>query len=120
MIGRRGTCAASFETNNKTIQFEITISFSPLRFHPQMPRFKTPATHRKRLTASARRALEMLAPDFATEKIMLDQGFTSGLLTDLLRTNLAMRYSAPLKVGDSTVEVTYIKITAAGRRALEG
>ena len=56
---------------------------------------ETPATHRKRLTASARRALEMLATDFATEKIMLDQGFTSGLLTDLLRTNLAMRYSAP-------------------------
>ena len=46
---------------------------------------ETPATHRKRLTASARRALEMLATDFATEKIMLDQGFTSGLLTDLGR-----------------------------------
>jgi hypothetical protein len=84
-----------------------------------MPRFKTPATHRKRLTASARLALEMLATDFATEKIMIDRGFTRGLLNSLLTTNLAMRYRAPLKVGNSTVDVTYIMITDAGRRTLK-
>jgi hypothetical protein len=84
-----------------------------------MPRFKTPATRRTRLTARARRALEMLATDFATEKIMIDHGFTRRLLNSLLRTKLAMQYSAPLKVGNSTVEVTYIMITASGRRALK-
>ena len=84
-----------------------------------MPRFKTPATHRTRLTASARRALEMLATDFATEKIMIDRGFTRRLLIGLMRTRLAMRYSRPTKVGDSAVHVTYIMITAAGRRALK-
>jgi hypothetical protein len=49
----------------------------------------------------------MLADGFATEKIMRDHGFTRRLLIGLLRTRLAMPYSAPLKVGNSTVEVTY-------------
>jgi hypothetical protein len=62
----------------------------------------------------------MLATDFAAEKIMLDQGFTSSLLTDLVSTGLATLFRAPLKVGSRRVEVTYIKITAAGRRALKG
>jgi hypothetical protein len=85
-----------------------------------MPRSENPFTPRKRrLSASARRALEMLAKGFATEKIMRDHGFTRRLLIGLLRTRLAMRYSAPLKVGNGTVEVTYIMITAAGRRALK-
>jgi hypothetical protein len=84
-----------------------------------MPRFKTPATHRTRLTASERRALEMLATDFATEKIMIDRGVTRRLLNSLVRTKLATLYSPPLKVSDSTVEVTYIMITAAGWRALK-
>ena len=57
----------------------------------------------------------MLATDFAAEKIMIDQGFTRRLLNSLLRTKLAMRYKAPLKVGNSTVDVPYIMITAAGR-----
>jgi hypothetical protein len=61
----------------------------------------------------------MLANDFATEAIMLDHGFTSRLLTGLLKSRLAMRYSAPLTVGNSTVDVTYIMITAAGRKALK-
>jgi hypothetical protein len=82
-----------------------------------MPGFKTPAAHRIRLTASARRGLEMLATDFAAEKIMIDRGFTRRLLNSLLRTKLAMRYNAPQKVGNSTVDVPYIMITAAGRRA---
>jgi hypothetical protein len=85
-----------------------------------MPRSENPFTPRKRITASARRALEMLAKGFATETIMLNHGFTSSLLTNLVSTGLATMYRAPLKVGSRTVEVTYIKITAAGRRALKG
>jgi hypothetical protein len=85
-----------------------------------MPRSENPFTPRKRITPNARRALEMLAKDFATETIMLNHGFTSSLLTNLVGTGLATRYRARLKVGGRTVEVTYIKITAAGRRALNG
>ena len=71
----------------------------------------------RRLSVSARQALEMLTNDSAAELIM--HGFTRRLLNGLVRTRLAMRYSAPLKVGNSTVEVTYMMITAAGRRALK-
>jgi hypothetical protein len=72
-----------------------------------------------RLNPNARRALEMLANDPATESIMLDRGFTRRMLTNLVSTGLAMPHRAPLKIGARTVEVTYITITAAGRRALE-
>jgi hypothetical protein len=58
----------------------------------------------------------MIANDFATETIMLGYGFTSTLLADLVSTGLAMPYHAPLKVGSRMVEITYIVITAAGRR----
>ena len=61
----------------------------------------------------------MIANDFATETIMLGYGFTIRLLADLVSTGLAMPYRAPLKVGSRMVEVTYIVITAAGRRALK-
>ena len=112
-----GTCAVSSKTVSNS---DLLLALSPFHFHPQMPRSENSYTARKRrLSASARRALEMLAAGFATEKIMIDQGFTRRLLIGLLRTKLAMRYSAPLKVGDSTVEVTYMMITAAGRRALK-
>jgi hypothetical protein len=84
-----------------------------------MPRSEKPFTPRKRrLSTNARRALEMLADGFATERIMLDHGFPSRLLSGLVSTGLAMPYRAPLKVDDKTIEVTYITITAAGRRAL--
>jgi hypothetical protein len=86
-----------------------------------MPRSEKASSPRKgRLNANARRALEMLAKDPATESIMLDHGFTRRMLTDLVRTGLAMPYRAPLKVGSRTVEVTYMMITGAGRRALKG
>jgi hypothetical protein len=39
----------------------------------------------------------MLATDVAAEKILIDRGFTRRLLNSLLRTELAIRYSAPLK-----------------------
>jgi hypothetical protein len=86
----------------------------------QMPQSEKTFTPRKhRLSPSARRALEMLANDFATESILRDHGFTSSLLTGLVTAGLAMLYRAPLKVGSRRVEVTYMMITAAGRRALK-
>jgi hypothetical protein len=74
----------------------------------------------KRITATARRALETFAKGFGTEKIILNHDFTSSLLINLVSTGLATLYPAPLKVGSRTVEVIYIKITVAGRRALKG
>ncbi len=85
-----------------------------------MPRSENPLTPRKvRLGASARRALEMLSNDFATESIMLGYGSTSRLLAELVRNGLAMLYRAPLNAGKKTVQVTYIMVTNAGRRALK-
>jgi hypothetical protein len=87
----------------------------------KMPRSeKTFPPRKRRLSATARRALEVLANDPRTESIMLAHGFTSRILTDLVSSGLAMLYRAPLNTGNRTVDVTYMMITAAGRRALEG
>jgi hypothetical protein len=98
-------------------QFQITICFSPFHFHPQCPDPKT-RSRKHRLNESARRALEMLASDPATVSIMLDQGFTRRMLSHLVSTGLAMLRRSPLRVGSRTVDVSYIKITAAGRHAI--
>jgi hypothetical protein len=49
----------------------------------------------RRLSANARRALEMLASDPATVSIMLDQGFTRSMLIDLVSTGLAILRRSP-------------------------
>ena len=61
----------------------------------------------------------MISNDFATESILVDHGFTSQLLAGLVSTGLAMLYRAPLNVGKKRVQVTYVMITDAGRRALK-
>ena len=76
------------------------------------------APRTRRLSANARRALELLASDPATVSIMLDQGFTRRMLIDLVSAGLAMLGRSPLRVGGRTVDVSYIKITAAGRQAI--
>jgi len=81
---------------------------------------KTFPPRKRRLSATARRALEVLASDPRTESIMLAHGFTSRTLSDLVDGGLAMLYRAPLNIGNRTVDVTYMMITVAGRRALEG
>ena len=75
-----------------------------------------------RLSASARRVLEMLAADEPgiTESLMLAHGFTARMLTGLVHAGLALRYTMPLRVGRRTIKVRYLMITAAGRRAIEG
>jgi hypothetical protein len=47
---------------------------------------------------------------------MLANGFTRRML----RSGLALRYRVPLRVSGRTIEVTYVRITEAGRRAIEG
>jgi hypothetical protein len=78
LTGGRSTCAASSKTVSNN---DLLLAF---HFHPQMPRSENSFTPgKRRLSASARRALEMLATGFATEKIMIDQGFTRRLLIGL-------------------------------------
>ena len=75
-----------------------------------------------RLNSTERRALELLAkaPHGATEQRMLAHGFTRRMVTWVVRCGLALRYRMPLRVGDRTIEVIYVMITDARRRALEG
>ena len=55
-----------------------------------------------------------------TEALMLAHGFPQRMLTGLVRAGPAMRYGMPLRAGGRTIEVTYVMITDAGRRALDG
>ncbi len=77
---------------------------------------------KSRLAPTRRRALELLAgaPHGATEQRMLAHGFTRRMVTWLVRSGLALRYRMPLRVSGRTIEVTYVMITDAGRRAIEG
>jgi hypothetical protein len=61
----------------------------------------------------------MLANDFAPNRSCSTTASPAGLLTGLVWSGLAMLYRAPLNVGNKWVEVTYIMITDAGRRALK-
>ena len=72
------------------------------------------------LSAEERRALELLAasPEGATEALLVTHGFTSELITGLLDAGLAMAITEPM-TGERTVDVTRVRITDAGRAALE-
>jgi hypothetical protein len=78
---------------------------------------------RKRLTTEQREALELLAndPQGATEELLvLVHGFDGGMIADLVSSGLAMARRENMKAGGRTIEVVRIRITGAGRRALEG
>jgi hypothetical protein len=93
----------------------IATSLRPVR----SPR-KMPAPPRKyRLGAEQRRALQLLAatPFGATEATMSASGFARKTLVSLLRAGLATT-QRDMKAGGQTVG--RIRITDAGRRALEG
>jgi len=50
---------------------------------------------------------------------MLGHGFDSDMLTDLARARFAKRYRVTVKGGGRAIRVTYLRIRAAGRRAIE-
>jgi hypothetical protein len=66
-----------------------------------------------RRSAERRRALELLAasPDGCTAAILLAHGFKSDRLVELINAGLAS--------GDRAMEVTRVRITDAGRQALD-
>ena len=47
-------------------------------------------------------------------------GISRGMTAGLIRARFALRYRMPLRVGDRTIEVAYVRITEAGRREVEG
>jgi hypothetical protein len=67
-----------------------------------------------------RQALELLEAsiDGCTEAIMLAYGFKTGLLVELVNAGLATASIERMVAGGGRVEVTRLRITGAGRRAL--
>ena len=82
-----------------------------------------PTTYSRRRRGSKperRRALELLAasPDGCSEAIMLAHGFTVDFLVDLIRAGLATAQTERAVAGGRSMQVTRMRITDAGRRAL--
>ncbi len=78
-------------------------------------------TGRKRSPpATRRRALELIAwsPDGMTEAMLLAHGFTVEMLVDLIRAGLATAKAERVMAGGRSMQVTRVRITEAGRRAL--
>ena len=82
-----------------------------------------PPPRKSRLSPKARRALALLAnnPFGVNEDLLrVGHGFSRGMTAGLIRAGLALRYRMPLRVGGRTIQVIYVRITDAGRRALKG
>jgi len=76
-----------------------------------------------RLNIERRRALEMLASAGITgliEATMLAHGFTRAMLALLVQKGLARARRVTVMADGSAIKVYRIRITAAGRRAIEG
>jgi hypothetical protein len=75
-----------------------------------------------RLSAEQRRALKLLAASRhgAKEDLLVrGHGFSRGVLASLVRRGLATAECETMMAGAKPVEVVRIRITDAGRRALE-
>jgi hypothetical protein len=76
------------------------------------------------LNADQRRALVLLSeagPYGYTEHVLIVHGFTKQLLADLVRDGLATRTPETVRAGGGrSVDVARLRITDAGRRAMEG
>jgi hypothetical protein len=57
--------------------------------------------------------------DGCTEAIMLAHGFTGETTAALIRGGLALATTERMRAGNRAIEVTRVRITDAGRRALE-
>jgi hypothetical protein len=58
------------------------------------------------------------SPDGCTEAILLAHGFPIGLLVKLIDAGLATAHAERMMVGGRPMEVTRLRITHAGRRAI--
>ena len=75
-----------------------------------------------RLTSERRRALKLLARDrYGVNKdLLMGHGFSRLVLAGLIAAGLATAEREVVNAGGKTVEVVRVKITAAGREAIEG
>jgi hypothetical protein len=77
-----------------------------------------------RLVGYRRQALEILAGaspgGYTTLLAQMAQGFTTNMLTGLVRDGLATAAPETVRAAGRAIEVTRVKITEAGRRALRG
>lgn len=74
-----------------------------------------------KLSPAARRALAKLAdfPEGSPESLLLAHGFKRKLISGLVSAGLATARAEVIPAGERAVHVTRIKITDAGRLALE-
>jgi hypothetical protein len=78
---------------------------------------------KRRLSGEARRALELLSgsPDGGVnEALLLAHSFTRQMLTGFVRSGLATWHHRTVRAGGRMIEVNYMMITEAGRRAIDG
>ncbi len=73
-----------------------------------------------RLSAKHRRALDLLgrSAEPCTEALLLAHGVTVTVMVDLVRARLATAHSTRRYAGREPIEVTLVRITDEGRRAL--
>jgi hypothetical protein len=79
----------------------------------------------RRLNPQPRRALELLellasGPHGAEALLVRAHGFNSDMIAGLIRAGLATAERETMKVGAKPVEVLRVRVTDAGRRAIEG
>ena len=76
-----------------------------------------------RISSEQQRALKLLASSrhgVSEQLLSRSLGFSSRVLASLVRRRLATREREVMKAGGKTVEMVRIRITAAGRRTIEG
>ena len=80
------------------------------------------STRKAELSANHRRALRLLAglSHGCTEAILLAHGFTIEMLVVLVRDGLATATPEIVHAGSRQIEIVRVKITDAGRQALDG
>jgi len=81
----------------------------------------TPHSRSRSPPATRRRALELLAgsADGMTEAMLVAHGFTVEQMVELIRTGLATATTGRVMAGARPLKVARLRITEAGRRALE-
>jgi hypothetical protein len=77
--------------------------------------------HKDHLSQNARRALELLTvdPSGLAEPLLLTYGFSRKMLAGLISTGLVAAQRQTVRVSGQPVEITRVRITEAGRQALE-
>jgi hypothetical protein len=71
-------------------------------------------------SSERRRALALLAasPDGSTEALLLAHGFSTEMIVELIRDGFANAQTERVMASGRAIEVTRVRITDAGRRAL--